>query len=134
MYLFDTNILSELIKKKPNDSLIGRLSDVPSHIQFTSCICSMELRCGSKRRTDHQTFWKRIEDEILSLVRILPVTQDTAITAGDIAADLSTRGRGISPEDLLIAATAVESNMTLVTANRKHFRFIKELTVENWIE
>lgn len=133
MYLFDTNILSEVIKKKPNQSLLEHLSKIPAGRQFTSCISVMELRYGSSRRPDHEAFWERIEKELLSKIRTLPVTHDTAIIAGDIAAALSLRGLGISPEDLLIAATVLNGNMTLVTANEKHFKSISGLKVENWL-
>lgn len=93
----------------------------------------MELRYGSKRRPDHESFWKRIEDKLLSQVKTLPVAGSTALIAGDIAANLSFEGRGISPEDLLIAATAVENGLTLVTANQRHFRGIEGLKTENWL-
>ena len=134
MYLFDTNILSEVIKKKPNHSLLLRLSKIPASRQFTSCISVMELRYGSSRRPDHKAFWERIEKELLSKVRTLPGTHDAAIIAGDVAAALSLRGLGISPEDLLIAATALNGNMTFVTANERHFNNISNLKVENWLE
>lgn len=133
MYLFDTNILSELIKKKPNQSLLKRLSKIPARTQFTSCITVMELRYGSSRRPDHELFWEKIKNELLSRVRTLPITHETAITAGDVAAALSLKGQGISPEDLLIAATALNSNMVLVTANERHFNIISGLRVENWL-
>lgn len=133
MYLFDTNILSEALKKRPAHGLLERLSDIPGHLQYTSCICVMELRYGSKRRPDHESFWKRIEDKLLSPVKTLPVADNTALIAGDIAANLSSRGRGIAPEDLLIAATAVENGLTLVTANQRHFSGIEGLKTENWL-
>lgn len=133
MYLFDTNILSEVLKKRPNEGFLRRLSDIPGHLQFTSCICVMELRFGSKRRPDHESFWEKIEDKLLSHVKTLPVAASTALIAGDIAATLSLDGRGISPEDLLIAATAVENGLTLVTANQRHFRGIEGLKIENWL-
>ena len=51
---------------------------------------------------------------------------------GDVAAELSLQGLGISAEDLLIAATALQLDMTLVTANTKHFEIIPGLKLENW--
>lgn len=133
MYLFDTNILSEVLKKRPSQGLLARLSGIPGHLQFTSCVCVMELRYGSKRRPDHESFWEKIEDKLLSHIKTLPVAEGTALIAGDIAANLSFEGRGISPEDLLIAATAVENGLTLVTANQRHFSGIEGLQTENWL-
>ena len=34
--------------------------------------------------------------------------------------------------DALIAATAIDNNMTLLTSNIKHFKMIKELKLEKW--
>lgn len=133
MYLFDTNVLSEVLKKRPHEALLERLSSIPGQLQYTSCICVMELRYGSKRRPDHAIFWRRIEKDLLSLVQVLPVTPEVAITAGDTAASLSSQGRSISAEDLLIAATAMQGNLILVTANVRHFVRIEGLRVENWL-
>jgi tRNA(fMet)-specific endonuclease VapC len=133
MFLFDTNILSNVIKKKPSVTLLERLSKTPGNEQFTSCICVLELRYGSRRRTDHDSFWKRIEHEILNMVHVLPITETTAMIAGDIAARLSLDGQSIAAEDLLIASTAVEYEMMLITANEKHFASIPKLRIENWL-
>lgn len=134
MYLFDTNILSDLIRKRPSEKLHDRLSRIPAGAQFTSCITVMELRYGSSRRSDHKSFWDRIERELLSLVQVLPLTQEMALVAGDVGARLSLRGRGISPEDLLIASTALHADLTLITANERHFAQIEGLRVENWLK
>ncbi len=64
MYLLDTNILSELIKRKPNPSLLTRLGSEPAHTLLTSCICIMELRFGSALRKDFEKFWQKINTEI----------------------------------------------------------------------
>ena len=72
-YLLDTNILSELLKKRPNPHLMVRLRAKPPESLFTSCICVMELRFGSALRRDSEVFWERIASEILSRVSILPL-------------------------------------------------------------
>ena len=134
MYLFDTNILSDLVRKRPNERLRDKLSVIPATTQFTSCITVMELRYGSSRRPDHKAFWERIERELLSIVQVLPVTQEVALIAGDVAARMSLRGRGISPEDLLIGSTAIHAGLTLITANERHFADVEGLRVENWLK
>jgi len=55
MYLLDTNILSELVKKCPNHNLLQHLQSNPSQSLFTSCICVMELRFGSALRKDFKS-------------------------------------------------------------------------------
>ena len=133
MYLFDTNILSEVLKKQPNPHLIDRLARTPASSQFTSCICVLELRYGSQRRQDHQLFWRRIRAELLSPVTVLGLSENAAVIAADILAFLERRGEPIGVPDALIAATALEAGLTMVTGNVRHFRRIPKLRVENWL-
>lgn len=133
MYLLDTNILSEVIKKRPHPPLIERLRSQPSKDLFTSSICAMELRLGSALRPDFEPFWKKICTEILDLVRIIPIGADEAVAAGDILAALKKTGRIIGIEDVLIAASALIHGLTVVTANERHFVRIQGLKVENWL-
>ncbi len=133
MYLLDTNILSELIKKRPNPHLIERLrSQFPDSL-FTSCVCVMELRTGSALREDFDVFWEKIYEEILSTVGIIPIGMDEAVAAGDILANLRKTGKILGIEDVLIAASAITHSFTVVTANVRHFSRIKGVTVENWL-
>ncbi len=50
MYLLDTNILSELIKKNPHPNFVYKLKSVPSEALFSASICVMELRYGAIKR------------------------------------------------------------------------------------
>ena len=134
MYLLDTNILSEVLKKRPNPHLIERLKKIPRSSQFTSCICVLELRYGSQRREDHESFWQRIRSELLGRVTVLGLSETVAVIAGDLLAILERRGEPIGLPDVLIAATALEAGFTVVTANTRHFRRIPNLKIENWLE
>ena len=133
MYLLDTNILSELVKKQPNSYLLQHLRSNPSQSLFTSCICVMELRFGSALREDFESFWHNIEKEIISRVKILPLGYDEVLIAGDILADLQKSGQSIGIEDVLIASTALIHRLVMVTANTRHFSKIKRLVIENWM-
>lgn len=134
MYLLDTNILSELIKRKPNTYLLTRLGTEPTHFLYTSCICVMELRFGSALREDFERFWLKITREIISRVKILSIGEKEVLLAGDILAGLRKTGRIVGLEDILIAASALANQYTVVTANTRHFSRITGLQVENWLE
>ena len=134
MYLLDTNILSELIKRRPRPRLLDRLRQQPREGLFSSCICVMELRQGSSLRPDRQVFWERINREILGRVTILDFGLQDALMAGDLLAHLSRRGQLIGLEDLMIGSAALARNYTIVTANVRHFRRIPDLRIENWLE
>jgi tRNA(fMet)-specific endonuclease VapC len=134
MYLLDTNILSEMIKRQPNSHVLSRLGSKPANTLFTSSICIMELRFGSALREDFEKFWPKIAKEIISKVNIIPIGEKEALRAGDILADLRKSGQTIGLEDVLIAASAIVNQYTVVTANVRHFSRIKGLVVENWLE
>ena len=53
-------------------------------------------------------------------------------TFAEIKADLQNQGNVIDDMDLLIAATALTMNYTLVTNNERHFSRIPGLQIENW--
>ena len=94
----------------------------------------MELRFGSALREDFGRFWKKVESEILSRVRVLPLGNKEALLAGDILASLRKTGQIIGIEDVLLAATALANQYTVVTRNVGHFSRIPGLNVENWFE
>ena len=56
-----------------------------------------------------------------------------ALVAGDVLAHLARRGELIGVEDLLIGATALAREYTVVTGNVRHFERIPNLRVENWL-
>jgi tRNA(fMet)-specific endonuclease VapC len=56
------------------------------------------------------------------------------MTYGRIKTEQKKIGKNIGPNDLLIAAQAMELEATLVTANVKEFKQIKGLKIENWLD
>lgn len=133
MFLLDTNILSELVKKKPDTGFMTRLRSEPPQSLHTSSICVFELRFGSALRDDFNIFWQRIMENIISRISILEFGEDEAYIAGDILAQLQKTGQVIGVEDIYIAATALSHKCILVTANTRHYERIEGLKIENWI-
>ena len=62
----------------------------------------------------------------------LPFDDAAAEAYGRIRADLAIRGALIGPNDLLIAAIAVASGLTLVTHNTGEFSRVAGLPLEDW--
>ena len=132
MYLLDTNIVSEVLRRRPDPKVIARLSQVEPEEIHASVITLFELRFGSMLRDDAAKFWQKIETEILPLVRWLDVDRSVASKAGDIAAKLQKLGTPIGVNDCLIAGTALAHNLVLVSRNVRHFEKITELLREVW--
>jgi predicted nucleic acid-binding protein len=134
MWLLDTNVVSELVRKRPDAAVVDRLRALPADQLFVTPITVMELRAGSLRRPDAVDFWARLEAEILSRVRVVGLNARAGLVAGDLLAALNARGTPIDLADLLIAAIALTHDATLVTRNRRHFERISELRLETWSE
>ena len=134
MYLLDTNILSELVKKQPNPHFLTKLRSEPSQSLHTSSICVFELRFGSALRSDFKTFWPKIMNDLISRITVLPFGENEAYMAGDILAHLQKTAQRVGLEDVFIGATALTHKCILVTANIRHYSRIKDLKIENWID
>ena len=132
MYLLDTNIVSEVLRRRPDPKVIARLSQVEPEEIHASVITLFELRFGSMLRDDAAKFWQKIETEILPLVRWLDVDRSVASKAGDIAAKLQKLGTPIGVNDCLIGGTALVHSLVLVSRNVRHFEKITELLREVW--
>jgi predicted nucleic acid-binding protein len=133
-YLLDTNVLSELLKKRPNTAVLERLGQISREALVTSSVCVFELRYGVARRPDGGALWSRIAGEVLPRVRILSLGWEEAERAGDLLAKLHSRGEPIGLEDVLIGATALAHDLVVATRNVKHFNRIDDLVVESWWE
>ena len=133
-YLFDTDILSNLMKRNPSPALIERLKDLPFQLQYTSSITVGELYYGAFRTPHSQVIIKKIEEVFPFLCGILPFDEKPAREYGRIRAELETKGESLAEPDIRIAAISLVNDATLVTGNIKHFKRIKGLRVENWFE
>ena len=67
MYLLDTNIVSEVLRRQPDSKVIARLRQIEPEEIHASVITLFELRFGSMLRDDAAKFWQKIEGEILPL-------------------------------------------------------------------
>lgn len=124
MYLLDTNVISELMRVKPDPRVEARFESEPGEL-FTSAICLEEIRYGAKIGPPGNKLWERATTSVLPHLTVL---------AGDLRAEWKARGTPVSYRDGLIAATARAAGLILVTRNVRHFDHIVGLTVENWFE
>ena len=64
---------------------------------------------------------------------LLPVDEAVADRFGKLGAKLLDQGQTVATPDLLIAATALVHDLTLVTGNVRHFEVVEGLRIENWL-
>lgn len=122
-YLIDTNALSELKKRQPHPAVERWFAARPAASLYLSVLTLGELRKGIEimpagaRRTG---FLDWLENDIPQYFdgRILPVDRRIAERWGQLCA---TAGRPLPAIDSLLAATALEHDLTLVTRNLTDF-------------
>jgi tRNA(fMet)-specific endonuclease VapC len=133
MYLFDTDILSHVLKKRRSAALMARLRATPRPAQFTSAVNVAEIYFGVLRREGRKDLLRCYEDEVFPRLVILPFDRECARMFGRIKASLERRGLARFEPDLQIASIALAHKLTLVTRNARHFSDIPGLRVENWL-
>jgi hypothetical protein len=125
-FLLDTNVVSELVRPRPDAGLVGWLVDLDEDRVFLSVVTLAELRygiarlpAGRRRRRLHD--W--LHGDLLQRFagRILPVDNDIALIWGDVTAECAAVGRPIEAMDALIAATARVHALELVTRDARDF-------------
>ena len=67
--------------------------------------------------------------DLLAEVEVVSYTRDTAMLAGRIDGECSSKGISIPTTDLLIGATAIEHGYSVITVNIRHFRLVPGLIV-----
>ena len=134
MYLLDSDILINLIRRGPSTVLIAKLASVPPEQQFTSSVTLGELVYGAYKlqaRTDY--LLQQLEETLLPNLPVLPFDSAAARHYGQVRAELERRGMGVGDADLRIGCIALARGFTMVTGNVRHFQRIPGLTVENWL-
>lgn len=129
-YLLDTNICIYYIKGMFD--LKSKFEQVGPANCFISEITLAELKFGVAKSQAKPKNQKALEN-FLSVIQILPIFPALDIFAEE-KARLQKSGKIIDDFDLLIGATAVSFDLTVVTNNTSHFNRINEIKLEDWTE
>jgi tRNA(fMet)-specific endonuclease VapC len=131
-YALDTNIISYFLK---SDSVItakilfesskGNHFVIPPTVYFE--VQNWLLKNNSKRKT--VAF-----EEMYSEQGIGVIDKSVLDIASAVKLKMQQRGKGISDDDLFIAAYCLKHSLPLVTNNTRHFINIENLEILNWVE
>lgn len=129
--LLDTDILSELLKQ--HDPTVQSRAEayfrVQSQVAISAISCYQILRW--LREPPKATRLEQF-DEMLRQQIVLDVDLPVLDRAADLWIEARATGQPREDVDLIIAATALIHDLTLVTANLKHFDWIERLRLDNW--
>ena len=129
-YLLDTYVISDFIKNEPGTQT--RLKQTSPTAIGISIITVMELYYGLVLNLQRAQKVESTIAQFLAAITIIPFTQPEAQQAAQIRARLKIQGQPIGPYDILIAATALEHQLIMVTANQREFDRVFGLQTENW--
>ena len=138
-FLLDTNVLSEFSRRGEPDPQVRKwLSSAVPESLYVSILMLAEIRRGiellpvSKRREQLESW---LETELVASFRdanILPVTKAIAERWAVLSARGQERGVQLAVMDGLIAATALEHGLTLVTRNVRDFSSLPVPMLNPW--
>jgi predicted nucleic acid-binding protein len=126
-YLLDTNVISELIKKHPEPTVVKWVDEQDPVLLYLSVITIGEIRKGVEKLTN-LTRKERISTWLSSYLlvrfdgRILPMTTNAMLRWGELTGQLELKGIVLSAFDALIAASALQEQLTIATRNTDDFR------------
>jgi len=126
-YLLDTNIISELVSKKPNKIVVEYINNLNQDDVYLSVITIGEIQAGiqnieSESRKALLLKWlysdlfKKFENKIIH------IDIDIMLMWGNINHQLKKAGKPLPIMDSLIAATCIQNKGTLITRNESDFK------------
>ena len=123
--LLDTNVLSQVLRTDGDGIVRDFIERCDVDLLRVSVVSIGEVQKGlsmlpgGRRRRDLEAWFVTLREEFSS--RVVPIGMQTAILWGDLSARMRSIGQNIAVADLLIAATALEHDLTVVTRNVRDF-------------
>jgi toxin FitB len=137
LILLDTNVLSALMQREPDQTVVAWLDEQPSESVWTTAITVFEVRMGlemlakGRRRSQLEQKFDRLLVEDLD-GRVQLFDSAAADAAGTIAASRQRAGRTVEIRDVQIAGLASSRKATLATRNVRHFEGLGISLVNPW--
>jgi len=129
-FLIDTDTI--VFSLRQQGAVLDQFKNHRNDLKAISVITYGELVFGAYRSA-HTTRNMATVRRIGELFPIIQVTKPIIETFAEIKASLMMRSRQLDDMDLMIAATALCDNYTLITNNIRHFSVIDGLKIENWM-
>jgi predicted nucleic acid-binding protein len=125
-WLLDTNVLSELRRPRPEPRVVAFVADRPLEQLFVSSVTLAEIRFGIEllaepNRRAELNEWLTHKVRPMFEHRVLQVTEDIMLKWRLLVEAGRKTGHVFSQPNLLIAATAIQHDLTVVTRDRSDF-------------
>lgn len=138
-WLLDTNILSELRRPKPEAKVVAFVVAQPIEQLFVSIVTFAEIRFGIEllsdaRRRAELTDWLTHQLRPLFDQRALPVSEDVMLKWRLLVEEGRKVGHTFSQPDLMIAATALQHGLTIVSRDTSEFKHAGVKVFNPWVD
>jgi tRNA(fMet)-specific endonuclease VapC len=132
-YLLDSNAVIALLRDEPAifRKRLRRAVSRGAAIAVSSIVL-YELWYGVARSARRRENAERLRVFLSGGIEVSAFDEEDAKTAGELRATLEGAGTPIGPYDLLIAAQALRTGATLVTANVAEFTRVPDLQWQDW--
>ena len=118
IYLADTNVVSELVKKSPDVPVLQWLQTVELLAVSAVTIEEAHFELAWQPNTRKLSLFNAV---VQSLHAVYPITESLAQRAGVLRGQFQAQGITRSTPDMLIAATALEYQLIIATRNVRDF-------------
>lgn len=126
VYLLDTSTIIDYLRGK--QPVVELLNTIEGELH-SSYVCLAELYEGIYRVTNSAKVEESVNKFFASLSFVYGIDAKVAQKFGEIRAGLKRKGEIIEDLDLILAATCLVNNLTLITANKKHFSHVPDLQI-----
>ena len=123
IFLLDTTVLIDALRGRQNRrALLAELVE-GGHMLGTAAINIAEVYAGMRAGEEART------ESLLSNLECYPLTAQVARRAGTLKYESARKGQTLSLAGMIVAATALENGLVLMTDNRKDFAVVRGLEV-----
>lgn len=130
-HLLDTSVYSQRLRPRPVEAVVRRWRQIGDRALAIPAIAESEVLYGLEKKQSER-LWREYRDYLENRLAILPLDKPVAAAFARIKAEQERKGKPRADFDLLIAATAIEHRLVLVTLNSRHFTGISGLRLEDW--
>jgi predicted nucleic acid-binding protein len=137
MIILDTNVISALMRREPDEAIVAWLDRQPGDSVWITAITLFETRLGlallskgRRRQTLEAAFDRLLKEDLEN--RVLDFDSAAAIEAASLAAERQKVGRPVDMRDTQIAGIALARRTTLATGNVRHFAGLRVPVVNPW--
>jgi toxin FitB len=136
-WLVDTNVVSELRRPKPDANVVHFVSAQPFHRLFVSVVTFAEIRFGIEILKDvgrrmELTDWMVNQARPMFEGRVLEITEDILLKWRLLVEMGRKTGHTFSQADLMIAATAAQHGLTVVSRDTTEYEYANVPVLNPW--